>query len=145
MPVLPAVDFHHEPAGLEVPALLGLQDHPFAGAVLDRLAGIHELGLAEDGAAGQLGSALQLDEGRVADRFDDVFVEGHVFEIAGLFAQSLGDPKGPPLAAQASIGAGRSAGFGEHNLTDVDISGQESGLAIGEVIFPQPPETVVEA
>ena len=81
MPVLPAVDFHHEPAGLEVAALLGLEDHPFAGAVLDRLAGIHELGLAENGAAGQLGSALQLDKGRVADRFDDVFVEGHVLKL----------------------------------------------------------------
>ena len=73
--------FHHEPAGLEVAALLGLQDHPLARAVLDRLAGIHEFGLAENGAAGQLGCALELDEGRVADRFDNVFVEGHVLKL----------------------------------------------------------------
>src|ERR1019366_6505462 len=33
----------------------------------------------------------------------------------------------------------------EHPLADVDISRQESGLAISEVIFPQPPEPVVEA
>ena len=38
---------------------------------------------AEDGAAGQFGSVLQLDERRVADRFDDVVVNGHVYKIAG--------------------------------------------------------------
>src|SRR6476660_3667960 len=37
-----------------------------------------------------------------------------------------------------------SAGFGEHQLTHVDISRQESGFAIGEVIFPQAPEAVVK-
>ena len=63
--------FHHQPAGLEVTALLGLQDHPLAGAVLHRLAGIHELGLAENGATGRLGSLLELHERRVADRFND--------------------------------------------------------------------------
>src|ERR1700736_2826306 len=35
-------------------------------------------------------------------------------------------------------------GFGENHLTHVDISRQESRLAIGEVIFPEPPEAVVE-
>src|SRR6186713_685379 len=60
-------------------------------------------------------------------------------------AQSLGDPKGPPLAAQAGVGTGRSARFRKHDLTYVDVSRQEPGLAIGEIIFPQPPETVVEA
>ena len=49
----------HQPAGLEVAALLGLQDHLPAGAVLHRLPGVHELGLAEDGAAGRLGGALR--------------------------------------------------------------------------------------
>ena len=34
--------------------------------------------------------------------------------------------------------------LGEHHLADVDIARQESGLAIGQVIFPQPPEPVVE-
>ena len=85
--------FHHEAAGLEVAALLGLQDHPFAGAVLHRLAGIHELGLAENGAAGRFGSALQLDERRVADRFDDVVVDVHVLEICRLRCRSGSDPK----------------------------------------------------
>ena len=48
----------HEPAGLEFAALLGLENHPLAGAVLHRLAGIHEFGFAQDGAAGQRGRAL---------------------------------------------------------------------------------------
>src|SRR5260370_37320200 len=33
----------------------------------------------------------------------------------------------------------------ETPLPHVDISRQESGLAIGEVVFPQPPEPVVES
>src|ERR1043165_6277735 len=36
--------FQHEAARLEVAALLGLEDHPFAGAILHGLARIHELG-----------------------------------------------------------------------------------------------------
>src|SRR5437588_5959075 len=60
-------------------------------------------------------------------------------------AYSLSDPKGPPQGVQAG-GCGKwSAGFREHHLTHVDISGQESGFAIGEVVFPQAPEAVVEA
>ncbi len=78
---IPGGRFQHQAAGLEIAALLGFQNHPFAGAVLHRLAGIHEFGLAEDGAAGRLGSVLQLDEWRVADGFDDVFVDGHVWKL----------------------------------------------------------------
>src|ERR1700752_5268507 len=33
----------------------------------------------------------------------------------------------------------------EDNLPDIDVAGQETGLAIGEVILPQPAEAVVEA
>jgi hypothetical protein len=68
----------HQATRLQRAALLGLQDHPFAGAILHRLARIHEFGLAENGAAGQFGCALQFDQRRVADRLDDVFVECHV-------------------------------------------------------------------
>ena len=39
----------------------------------------------------------------------------------------------------------RSARFRENHLADVDVAGEESGLAIGEIIFPQPPEPLVEA
>src|SRR5580693_6594056 len=35
--------------------------------------------------------------------------------------------------------------LGEHHLAHVNISRQESSLAIGEVIFPQPPEPLVKA
>ena len=72
MPVLPAVAFDHEPAGLELAALLRLEDHLPAGAVFHRLARVHEFGLAENGAAGRLRGALELDQRRVADGFDDV-------------------------------------------------------------------------
>src|SRR6266581_1060384 len=60
-------------------------------------------------------------------------------------AYSLGDPNGPPQGVQAGACGKWSAGFGEHHLSHVDISGQESGFAIGEVVFPQPTEAVVEA
>ena len=33
----------------------------------------------------------------------------------------------------------------KHHLTHVDISRQESSLAVGEVIFPEPPEAIVES
>src|SRR5260370_982609 len=33
----------------------------------------------------------------------------------------------------------------EHHLPHIDISRQESGLAISEIVFPQPPEPVVES
>src|SRR3569832_215086 len=36
------------------------------------------------------------------------------------------------------------AGLGEHDLADVDISRQKSSLTVGEIIFPQSPEAVVE-
>jgi hypothetical protein len=69
-------------------------------------------------------------------------------EIAGLIAQSLGDPKGALQGIQASEGRSASRkllpGFGERHLPHVDISGQEAGLAISEVVFLQPAEAVVE-
>src|ERR1700739_4571447 len=36
------------------------------------------------------------------------------------------------------------SGSRKHHLTDVDIARQESGLAIGEIVLPQPPKPVVE-
>ncbi|MGY3117745.1 hypothetical protein ACVWXQ_001682 [Bradyrhizobium sp. S3.14.4] len=49
--------------------------------VLHRLARIHELGLAQNGAAGQFGGALELDERGVADGFDNVIFDGHVRQL----------------------------------------------------------------
>jgi len=50
-------------ARLEVAALLGLEDHPFAGTIFTDCPGFMKFGLAENGAAGRLGSLLQLDSG----------------------------------------------------------------------------------
>ena len=72
--------FDHQAAGLELAAPLRLQDHLAGRAVLHRAAGIHELGLAEDRAAGRLGRPLELDQRRIADGFDDA--------VAGLHAQN---------------------------------------------------------
>jgi hypothetical protein len=69
--------FHHKAAGPEIAAFLGFENHPFAGAIFHRLARVHEFGLAQNGAAGFLGCALELDERRMADRFDDVVVNFH--------------------------------------------------------------------
>jgi hypothetical protein len=67
----------HKPAGLQVAALLRLEDHLLSGTILHRLAGVHELGLAVDLATRHLGQMPELDQGRVADGCDDVFVDGH--------------------------------------------------------------------
>src|SRR5882724_8467983 len=40
--------------------------------------------------------------------------------------------------------SGAITDFGEHDLTDVDVSRQESSLAIGEIVLPQAAETVIE-
>src|SRR5437899_3381811 len=61
-----------------------------------------------------------------------------------LFRIMQGDPKGPRRGSQADGAAWQLSGFCEHDLADVDIPRQESGLAIGEVVLPQSPESVVE-
>ena len=60
----------HQPAGFYLFPLFGLQYHLPPGPVLDRLTRVHELGLAEDRAAGPLRGPLEPDEKRVADRVD---------------------------------------------------------------------------
>ena len=52
MPVLPLVGSISVSPGLMRPGLLGLLDHALADAVLDRAAGVQELALGEDLAAG---------------------------------------------------------------------------------------------
>ena len=59
-------------------ALLGVEDDVERGAVLHRAAGIQELGLAEDVAAGRLRYAAQADERRIADRADEAVADFHV-------------------------------------------------------------------
>jgi len=48
-----------------------------AGAILHRAARIHELGLAENDAAGRLGSALELDQRGMADGFNNAVADLH--------------------------------------------------------------------
>ena len=55
-------------ARLQRAALLRILDDRQRRAVLDRAAGIHELGLAQDLAAGRLRGAAQPDQRRIADR-----------------------------------------------------------------------------
>ena len=64
-------------ARLQGPPLDRILDDEQGGAVLDRLAGVHELGLAEDGAARLLGRALQPNQGRAADRIDETLSNWH--------------------------------------------------------------------
>ena len=75
--------FHHQSAGAQLAALLGFQDHLPAGAILHRAARVHELGLAENGAAGRRGGAFQLDQWRMADGLNDAVADLHArFRVA---------------------------------------------------------------
>src|SRR6185437_12459207 len=56
-------------AGTEQAARFGVADDGKRRAVLYRAAGIEELGLAEDGAAGHLRGAAEPNQRRVADSF----------------------------------------------------------------------------
>ena len=69
--------FHHQAARAQFAALLRLEDHLPAGAVLHRAARVHEFGLAQNGASGRLGGALELDKRRMADGFDDAVADLH--------------------------------------------------------------------
>src|SRR5262249_2359801 len=68
---VPGGGLDHEPAGLDLSALLRLQDDLPRGTVLHRLAGVHEFGLAQDGASRRGGGALKHDQRRIADGVDD--------------------------------------------------------------------------
>src|SRR5262249_18873666 len=63
---------------------------------------------------------------------------------AGVSSILSGEPSQRWLPAQADPAAWLSARLCKHHLTHVDISGEKSGLAIGEIILPQPPEPLVE-
>src|SRR5687767_10012113 len=60
---------------------LGVLDDEEGRAVLDRAAGVEELRLAQDGAAGQLRSLLELDERGVADRADEAVADIHANSV----------------------------------------------------------------
>src|ERR1700752_4098023 len=64
-------------AGAQQALLLGILDDGERGAVLDRAAGVEELSLAQDPAAGRLGGGLQLDQRRAADAVDETMANIH--------------------------------------------------------------------
>ncbi len=68
-------------AGAQLAAGHRVLDDVERGAVLHRLAGIEELRLAENGAAGGFRGTLELDERRVADRLDQIVPDVHDFRI----------------------------------------------------------------
>ena len=64
-------------AGLEQPLALEVFEDAAGGAVLDRAAGVQELGLAEDLAAGLVAEPAQTDQRRVADGVGEAIADGH--------------------------------------------------------------------
>ncbi len=64
-------------AGLQVALGDGIPDDEQGGAVFHRLAGIHELGLAQNGAAREFRGLSQADEGGIADGGNDVVLDIH--------------------------------------------------------------------
>ena len=62
-------------ARLDASGALRLLDHPPADAVLDGPAGVHELALREDLAAGGAADATEADHRRRADRLEDGVVD----------------------------------------------------------------------
>ena len=65
--------FDDRAAGLEQAFALGFVDHPDADAVLHRAAGIHVIGFDVDFGLDILCEAIEPDERRVADGFENVF------------------------------------------------------------------------
>ena len=77
MPVLPAVPSTTLPPGRSSPRCSASADDGARRAVLDRAAGIHELGLGEDLAAGLLADSAQPDQRRIADRAGEAVCDAH--------------------------------------------------------------------
>src|SRR5262249_45252898 len=69
--------FDDQTTGPQFAAFLCFQDHLPAWAVLDRTARVHEFPLAENGASGRFGSALELDQWRMADRVNGAVTDLH--------------------------------------------------------------------
>ncbi len=65
----------HGAAGLKLSRGKRIADDEKRGAVLYRLSRVHELGLAEDRAAGLFGRAFELDQRRIADRLGDAVAD----------------------------------------------------------------------
>ena len=79
-------------------AALGVAHDPQRRPVLDRLAGVEELGLAEDRAAGLLRGPPQQDQGRVADQIDEALL---FHELRACARCPGAEPSRPAAPAQA--------------------------------------------
>src|ERR1700756_2080427 len=77
MPVLPAVPSTTRPPGLSSPRFSASRIIWRGARAFTHWPRVHELGLAQNGAAGRLGDAPELDQRRVADGFDDAVVDLH--------------------------------------------------------------------
>ena len=69
--------FDDHAAGLEASSFYRVAHDEQRGAIFHRLAGIHELGLAENFAAGERGGALEANQRGVADGGQNVVLDGH--------------------------------------------------------------------
>ncbi len=83
MPVLPAVAFDDNAAGPQLALLRRIIDDEQGRPVLDGLTGVHEFGLAEDGAAGRFRNSLELDQRGVANRFGNSVGKLHGYALSG--------------------------------------------------------------
>ena len=64
-------------AGFQLPLGDGITDNKQGGAVFHRLAGVHELGLAQNRAAREFRGLSQADEGGIADGGNHVVLDIH--------------------------------------------------------------------
>jgi hypothetical protein len=95
-------------AGAQGTARHRVADDVECGAILDRLAGVHELGLAVDLAARRLGGAPQADQRRPADRPRQVVGDDHRNSPAGAIGlRGLPGPSCPIKARSIACSAAR--------------------------------------
>ncbi len=66
------------PPGLSRPLRLGLVDHGDADAVFDRAAGIQVIGFDVDFGFAIAGQAIEANQRRMADGFEDVFAASYL-------------------------------------------------------------------
>jgi len=90
---------------LEVAALFGFEDHPFAGAVLYRLDGIQK-SLPKMMQPVSSEDCFSLISGVFDDRLDDVFIDGSSFLLKLTVSFLCRDPK------RAADGTSRRLGHG---------------------------------
>ena len=71
-------------AGTQEPALFAVTNDIERGAVLDRLAGVHEFSFAKDFTARRLRRGAQTDQRRVTNRVSKVGTDGHFGHLSQL-------------------------------------------------------------